>query len=83
MVRKDSIDEIKETLLELKERVDDVEGTFENKVGEFKNKVKENVVEAEKKVKHKIGEYPFQSVGIAFGSGLLIGMVAYALIRKK
>lgn len=68
--------EISDNLSELRERLMELE---ENLQGKLKNKI----LEAEKKIEHKVGEKPLQSLATAFGAGVVIGAVAGALMRKR
>lgn len=69
------MNEIKESLAQLSDRITNMEN------GKM-NKIKEKAIQAEAHMEKKISEHPMHSVGIAFGSGLLIGAVASSMIKS-
>jgi ElaB/YqjD/DUF883 family membrane-anchored ribosome-binding protein len=69
-------DALKENIAELKEKIQNLESNF-------KEDMQEKTREMKKKAERKIEDNPFQSVGIAFGSGLALGALAVALMRRK
>jgi ElaB/YqjD/DUF883 family membrane-anchored ribosome-binding protein len=83
MARGDNIEELKENLEEIKEKIARIEGNFENELYEVGRKIKERARMAEHQTKMKIQEHPLESVGIAFGAGILAGALTAALIRRK
>jgi ElaB/YqjD/DUF883 family membrane-anchored ribosome-binding protein len=73
--REPDIEGLKENLVELKDRIEEIENSFGQKV-------KEKAMQAERKVENTIGEKPIQSVGMAFGAGMVAGMIASAMMRR-
>ncbi|MDD5087125.1 MAG: hypothetical protein PHV16_05230, partial [Candidatus Nanoarchaeia archaeon] len=69
------IEGLKRSLIEIKDQIGDIERNFGNRV-------KQRAIEAEKKIENKIEDYPLQSVGIAFGAGMVAGIMAFALMRR-
>lgn len=83
MARNDNIEDLKQNLEEIKEKIALMEGSFENELYEVGRKIKEKARAAEQQTKNKIQEHPLESVGIAFGAGILAGALTAALIRRK
>ncbi len=69
-------DALKQNISELKEKIQVLESNFKEKMQEKTREIKRNA-------ERKIEDNPLQSVGIAFGAGLVLGALAVALMRKK
>lgn len=77
---------IKETTGELSGKAKDLQHKLSQKIDEAKvgmreleDIVKERAIEGAKQTDHMIREHPYESIGIAFGVGLLVGI----LINRK
>ena len=70
---------IAETGERLQERYD----AMENRVmGKYEH-LSEKVSEMEQKAEDKIREHPFQSVGIAFGIGIVAGALLMGMLKRR
>jgi ElaB/YqjD/DUF883 family membrane-anchored ribosome-binding protein len=76
MARKEMADEFVENVNDLKERIADLEKSY-------KNTVKDKIVEGKERFEAKVHESPIQTMGMAFGTGLVIGALGAALIKMK
>lgn len=74
--------ELKEDLYELKSKLEDIEGGLEQGMKPAGRDVKEKAIEFRDKTGEKIEQNPFASVGVAFGAGVLAGMLIPKLMKK-
>jgi ElaB/YqjD/DUF883 family membrane-anchored ribosome-binding protein len=76
MMARDEADALRESILDLRTRVDDVVSALE--VGS-----KKSVNQRKEELEARIMEKPLQSAGIAFASGVMLGMLAGALMGRR
>jgi len=53
------------------------------KAAEAVNAAKEQLTHAAEATEAKVREFPIAAVGIAFGAGVVVGAVGYALLRRE
>jgi len=70
---------ISETGDKLQDRYD----AMENKVMSKYEHLSDKVIDMEQRFENKISENPLQSVGIAFGVGLVAGAVLLGLLKRR
>jgi ElaB/YqjD/DUF883 family membrane-anchored ribosome-binding protein len=70
-------------IAETGEKLQEKYNTMENKVMGKYEQLSERVIEMEQKFENKISENPLQSVGIAFGVGIVAGAVLMGLLKRR
>jgi len=68
--------EMRENLTSLKQKTIELEE-------QLRSLLKGKMKDAQYKVQNRVEEKPIQSVAAAFGAGMLIGAVGYALMRRN
>ena len=78
LVMRDAEDLLKATAGEAGEKVKEVRGRLSSALESAKatcERLQDKTVQAAKATDHVIREHPYESIGIAFGMGLLIGVL--------
>lgn len=78
LVMRDAEDLLKATAGEVGDKVKEVRGRLTKALQSAKDtceRLQEKTVDAAKATDHVIREHPYESIGIAFGVGLLIGVL--------
>ncbi len=70
-------------IAETGERLQEKYNTMENKVMSRYEHLSDKVMEIEQKIENKIQEKPLQSVGIAFGVGIIAGALLLGLLKRR
>lgn len=71
-----STEELRKNLADLKSQLREIEGSA-------RDTMKEKAYQAQEKFEGKVQEKPMQSVGVAFGAGVLLGAIGSALMNRK
>lgn len=83
MAKKDNMDAIKQDLIEINNRMQRLEGDVADQVGDFAQHIKHKAIEKKEEFGKKVSDNPYQSVGIAFGTGVLAGMIVKHIIHNR
>lgn len=94
MAKKMDVEEMKNSLFELRQKLAGFEEKYSDKMHEMKDDVSDKMrdikSDVSRQVRDKSDEFeksvakkPIKSVGIAFAAGLVAGLVAFGLMRKK
>ena len=67
---------------ELQEQIQAIKESLHALESHYKEELQEKVSRANEQTKEQIASHPYQSVGIAFGAGALIGAFIAQLMRK-
>jgi ElaB/YqjD/DUF883 family membrane-anchored ribosome-binding protein len=88
MAKDDVLDtrQLRDTLADLKAQVQSLERNFTDNEINLQEKIeglKQTAVEKKQELEHKVKDHPMSSVGIAFGAGILAGLLTGTLMHKK
>ena len=78
MARTDKTDVagLKDALADVKDQLMQIEGNFESRI-------RDKAIEARQKAENKVRQHHLQSVGVAFGTGILAGWILTELKHRK
>jgi ElaB/YqjD/DUF883 family membrane-anchored ribosome-binding protein len=83
MAKNNDTHELRKDLYDLRAKLDDMEKSMVHTLDHARYEASEKMKEVSDNTKEKIREKPVESISIAFGTGLLAGIVAKSLMNRR
>ena len=74
---------LRQDMNDIREKLEDLEESLVHTARHARSQAKEKVDEVNYKTRRTIREHPLESIGIAFGTGLLMGFIATKSFSKN